>query len=79
LLLSQSQPRSGCCEQQRVDIHEAKGFQRGVLFEIATDIPGFAVDEPVETLGRDLKLPKFLEPRRKEIEGALPVLKEAAS
>ena len=51
----------------------------GVLFEIATDIPGFTVDEPVETLGRDLKLPKFLEPRRKEIEGVLPVLKEAAS
>ena len=50
----------------------------GVLFEIATDIPGFAVDEPVETLGRALKLPKFLEPRRKEIEGALPVAGELA-
>jgi glyoxalase family protein len=46
----------------------------GVLFEIATEIPGFAVDEAVESLGRDLKLPKFLEPRRKEIEGVLPVL-----
>lgn len=45
----------------------------GVLFEIATDIPGFAIDEPVEALGRDLKLPEFLESRRKEIEGALPV------
>jgi glyoxalase family protein len=43
-----------------------------VLFEIATDIPGFAADEPVATLGRDLKLPSFLEPRRKEIETALP-------
>jgi glyoxalase family protein len=51
----------------------------GVLFEIATDIPGFAVDEPVETLGRDLELPHFLEPRRKEIENALPVLEQAAS
>jgi glyoxalase family protein len=51
----------------------------GVLFEIATDIPGFAVDEPVETLGRDLKLPTFLEPHRKEIETVLPVLEEAAS
>jgi glyoxalase family protein len=51
----------------------------GVLFEIATDIPGFAVDEPVETLGRDLELPNFLEPRRKEIEDALPVLEQAAS
>ena len=51
----------------------------GVLFEIATDIPGFAVDEPVESLGRDLQLPKFLESRRNEIEGLLPVLEEAAS
>jgi glyoxalase family protein len=46
----------------------------GVLFEIATDIPGFAVDEPVEALGQHLKLPEFLESRRKEIEGVLPVL-----
>jgi glyoxalase family protein len=51
----------------------------GVLFEIATDIPGFAVDEPVEALGRDLELPNYLEPRRKEIEGALPVLEKATS
>jgi glyoxalase family protein len=51
----------------------------GVLFEIATDIPGFAVDEPVEALGRDLELPNFLEPRRKEIEGMLPVLEDTAS
>jgi glyoxalase family protein len=51
----------------------------GVLFEIATDIPGFAVDEPVATLGRELKLPRFLEPHRKEIEGVLPVLEEAES
>ena len=47
----------------------------GVLFEIATDIPGFAVDEPVEALRREL--PNFLEPRRKEIEGVLPALQEA--
>ena len=51
----------------------------GVLFEIATDIPGFAVDEPVATLGRALKLPRFLEPHRKEIEGVLPELEEAVS
>jgi glyoxalase family protein len=44
----------------------------GILFEIATDQPGFAVDEPVESLGGELKLPPFLEPRRKEIEAALP-------
>jgi glyoxalase family protein len=49
----------------------------GILFEIATDIPGFAVDEPVETLGRDLKLPPFLEARRKEIEAVLPELVSA--
>jgi glyoxalase family protein len=46
----------------------------GLLFEIATDIPGFAIDEPVDALGRDLKLPKFLESRRAEIEGQLPLL-----
>jgi glyoxalase family protein len=51
----------------------------GVLFETATDIPGFAVDEPVEVLSRELELPRFLEPRRKEIEGVLPVLEKAAS
>jgi glyoxalase family protein len=49
----------------------------GILFEIATDAPGFAVDEPVDSLGRDLKLPPFLEPRREEIEAALPKLDAA--
>ncbi|HEU5274742.1 MAG TPA: ring-cleaving dioxygenase [Xanthobacteraceae bacterium] len=48
----------------------------GILFEIATDQPGFAVDEPVDSLGRDLKLPGFLEPHRREIEAALPPLEE---
>ena len=46
----------------------------GVLFEIATDAPGFAADEPVEDLGAALKLPPFLEGRRKEIEAVLPEL-----
>ncbi len=46
----------------------------GILFEIATDQPGFAVDEPVESLGHALKLPPFLEARRKEIEAVLPTL-----
>ena len=46
----------------------------GVLFEIATDIPGFAADEPVSALGQSLKLPAGLEPRRKEIEAVLPAL-----
>jgi len=45
-----------------------------VLFEIATDPPGFAVDEPIESLGQALKLPPFLESRRAEIEAALPKL-----
>ena len=49
----------------------------GILFEIATDDPGFSVDEPVETLGTALKLPRFLEPRRKDIEPALPPLERA--
>jgi glyoxalase family protein len=44
----------------------------GVLFEIATDQPGFAIDEPVETLGTKLSLPPHLEPHRAEIEAGLP-------
>lgn len=43
----------------------------GVLFEIATDVPGFTADEPLETLGESLSLPPFLEPRRTEIERGL--------
>lgn len=50
----------------------------GILFEIATDEPGFTVDEPAATLGIDLKLPGFLEARRKDIEAALRPLEEAA-
>jgi glyoxalase family protein len=46
----------------------------GVLFEIATDIPGFTADEPVETLGNALMLPDFLEAHRTAIEAALPAL-----
>ncbi|WP_232631820.1 VOC family protein [Methylobacterium sp. Leaf118] len=44
----------------------------GVLFEIATDAPGFAIDEPVAELGTALKLPPFLEPHRGRIEAVLP-------
>lgn len=47
----------------------------GVLFEIATDRPGFAIDETVETLGTKLSLPPRLEPHRAEIEAALPPLR----
>lgn len=46
----------------------------GVLFELATEGPGFAVDEPLEKLGETLVLPPFLEPRRKEIEAGLKKL-----
>jgi len=44
----------------------------GVLFEIATDPPGFTRDEPVESLGSGLKLPPWLETSRERIEAILP-------
>ena len=47
----------------------------GVLFEIATDPPGFATDEPAETMGAALKLPPKYEPMRARIERALPPLR----
>jgi glyoxalase family protein len=43
----------------------------GILFELATDGPGFASDEPMETMGERLSLPPFLESRRQEIEAGL--------
>jgi glyoxalase family protein len=43
----------------------------GILFEIATEGPGFAIDEEPESLGESLVLPPFLEPRREEIEANL--------
>ena len=46
----------------------------GILFEIATDEPGFTADEPVERLGESLSLPPFLEHRRRQIESALKAL-----
>jgi glyoxalase family protein len=46
----------------------------GILFEIATDGPGFAADEDPEHLGERLALPPFLEPRRSQIEaGLIPI------
>ncbi len=47
----------------------------GVLFEFATDPPGFAVDETPERLGSDLKLPPQYEPLRDQIESRLPTLR----
>jgi glyoxalase family protein len=46
----------------------------GILFEIATDEPGFAADEPLESLGQRLALPPFLEPQRAAIEAGLKPL-----
>jgi len=46
----------------------------GILFEIATDGPGFAVDEPLASLGESLSLPPFLEQRRASIEANLKPL-----
>ncbi len=46
----------------------------GVLFEIATDGPGFLWDEPIEALGSALRLPPWLEPQRTRIEASLPAL-----
>ncbi len=43
----------------------------GILFEIATDGPGFTADEPLETLGERLSLPPFLEGKRSQIEAGL--------
>lgn len=47
----------------------------GILFEIATDGPGFAADESADALGETLALPPFLEPRRAEIEAGLKPIK----
>ncbi|MEH7386065.1 ring-cleaving dioxygenase [Bacillus sp. JJ1521] len=44
----------------------------GILFEIATDPPGFAVDEPQAELGMKLMLPSWLEEKREELEETLP-------
>jgi glyoxalase family protein len=48
----------------------------GVLFELATDGPGFGVDEDLARLGRRLVLPPWLEPQRQAIEAALPKLRD---
>ena len=49
----------------------------GILFEVATDLPGFERDEPADTLGQSLMLPPQFEARRTEIETALPALRLA--
>jgi glyoxalase family protein len=47
----------------------------GILFEIATDPPGFTINESTETLGSKLVLPPWLEPRRGQLEAVLPPLR----
>lgn len=47
----------------------------GVLFELATDAPGFTIDEPAADLGARLMLPPWYEGRRRQIEDLLPVLR----
>ena len=46
----------------------------GILFEIATDPPGFSIDEATEDLGSKLVLPNWLEPKRAELQKVLPPL-----
>jgi glyoxalase family protein len=66
---------------QVTEVRDRKYFQSiyfrepgGVLFEIATDPPGFTVDEVPDSLGTDLKLPDQYEPLRTAIEAQLPSL-----
>jgi glyoxalase family protein len=58
--------------QQR-DYFESIYFREpgGVLYELATDTPGFAIDEPLETLGESLRIPAWLEGNRAAIEARL--------
>ncbi|MCL6547968.1 MAG: ring-cleaving dioxygenase [Alicyclobacillus sp.] len=63
------------------EVRDRKYFQSvyfrepgGVLFELATDPPGFTVDEPPSALGRSLQLPDWLEPYRDRLSRALPPL-----
>jgi glyoxalase family protein len=52
--------------------------RNGILFELATDGPGFATDEDIHHLGEQLALPPFLEPRRASIEAGLQPLNTAS-
>ena len=67
--------RSGVRSSGAVDRYYFKSIYfrepNGILFEIATDGPGFAVDEDPETLGEAIALPPFLEPQREEIVARL--------
>ncbi|MGM9928840.1 MAG: ring-cleaving dioxygenase [Bacillus sp. (in: firmicutes)] len=77
-------------EQVRAQVFQSSGIvdrfyfkslyfreSNGILFEIATDGPGFTIDGDVETLGEKLDLPPFLENRRAEIEHKLKPIEES--
>jgi glyoxalase family protein len=69
----------GVTEQKNRNYFRSVYFREpgGILFEIATDDPGFAADEPVASLGQVLKLPAQFEPQRSRIEAVLPSLEAA--
>lgn len=66
---------NGFTTSGEVDRHYFKAIYfrepNGILFELSTDAPGFAVDESLDSIGQTLALPPFLEPRREEIEASL--------
>jgi glyoxalase family protein len=66
--------RIATTEQKNRDYFRSVYFRApgGTIFEIATDIPGFATDETPDTLGTSLQLPPFVRARRAEIEAVLP-------
>ena len=55
--------------------HDTNVADLGGFFDLHWQVPGFAADEPLETLGERLALPPFLEPRRAEIEAGLKPLR----
>jgi len=72
--------------RQVTEIRDRQYFQSiyfrepgGVLFEVATMAPGFTADEPLEDLGRALKLPPWEEPHRATIEATLPAVSYGVS
>ena len=56
----------------RTYFHSIYFREPGGVCQLATDPPGFALDEPIESLGEALKLPSWLEPQRSRVEGVLP-------
>ncbi|KAB2500950.1 hypothetical protein F8158_06665 [Bacillus cereus] len=59
------------CTDYTIDSKQVLREHGEILFEIATDPPGFAHDESLETMGEELKLPEQYEQHRKQIEQTL--------